>query len=367
MKKRIIALALMCVMALSMVPAVHAQEQIAVPFTDIAGHPHRAAIEFCFRRGYVRGVTPTTFAPNAGITREHFAVLWSRTLQARTAHRFTDVQRITDEIDSAIILMHALRHINGVSETYFSRRAPLTREQALTIVYRAYIRGVAGENMHREYTDYAHISEWAANAVGATRRMGLLNGVFSGNALQPQREITRGEVCQIIYNIMRENIPTQHTITIQAGITNGTVTSNRTTAVAGERVTLTVTPAAGYRLIPGRLRYNDTAIDVYGTTGTFEMPDENVIITAEFEPIPAPTQHTITIQAGITNGTVTSDRATAPAGETVTLTVTPAAGYRLLPGSLRHNGTAIDVTGTTGTFTMPDANVTITAEFEPIP
>ena len=359
MKKRIVALALMCIMALSIMPASHAQQQVNVPFTDIANHPHRAAIEFCFRRGYVRGVTPTTFSPNASITREHFAILWSRTLQARLSHRFNDVQQIPDEIDSAIILMHALRHINGVSETHFSRRTPLSREQALAIVYRAYIRGVAGNDAHREFTDYRNISEWAVTAVGAARRMGLLDGVFSGNALQPQRDITRGEVCQIIYNIMRENAPTQHTITINAGITNGTVTSNRASAFAGETVTLTVTPAAGYRLIPSRLRYNDVAIDVHGTTGTFTMPDENVTITAEFELIPAPTQHTITIAAGITNGTVTADRATAAAGETVTLTVTPDAGYSLVAGSLMFNGNVI----TGNTFTMPDANVTITATF----
>ncbi|GGG16225.1 endo-beta-N-acetylglucosaminidase [Paenibacillus aceti] len=70
-------------------------------------------------------------------------------------------------------------------------------------------------------------------------------------------------------------------------------------------------------------------------------------------------QRDITIDAML-NGTVTADMATAKAGETVTLTVTPDVGYQLKPGSLKVNGEAIF----TDTFTMPAKPVTITAEFE---
>ncbi|WP_120460135.1 polysaccharide lyase family 8 super-sandwich domain-containing protein [Paenibacillus aceti] len=70
---------------------------------------------------------------------------------------------------------------------------------------------------------------------------------------------------------------------------------------------------------------------------------------------------TITIDAMI-NGSVTADLSTAKAGETVTLTVTPDAGYQLKPGSLKVNGDVIFG----DTFTMPAQDVTITAEFEMI-
>jgi len=62
------------------------------------------------------------------------------------------------------------------------------------------------------------------------------------------------------------------------------------------------------------------------------------------------------------NGNVTGP-AVAEAGSTVTLTVTPASGYRPRAGTLQVNGTAI--TGTT--FVMPAADVTVTAQFELIP
>ena len=74
---------------------------------------------------------------------------------------------------------------------------------------------------------------------------------------------------------------------------------------------------------------------------------------------PAPTErYGITI-AGMTNGTVTADKATAAAGETVTLTVTPDAGYHLKDGSLMANDEVV----TGNTFTMPGKEVRVTALF----
>ena len=72
-----------------------------------------------------------------------------------------------------------------------------------------------------------------------------------------------------------------------------------------------------------------------------------------------PTLYGITI-AAMTNGTVTADRSVAAAGETVTLTVTPAAGYHLKEGSLKANDEVISG----NTFIMPARAVTVTALFE---
>ena len=69
--------------------------------------------------------------------------------------------------------------------------------------------------------------------------------------------------------------------------------------------------------------------------------------------------HNITIY-NMTNGTVTADPAQATKGTLVTLTVLPDEGYVLKEGSLKVNGAPIEGT----TFTMPDEDVVITAEFE---
>ena len=76
------------------------------------------------------------------------------------------------------------------------------------------------------------------------------------------------------------------------------------------------------------------------------------------------TAHTITI-VDTEGGTVASDKTTAIVGETITLTVTTDEGYTF--GGLSVMGTeAIETTLTSEnayTFTMPDADVTVTAQF----
>lgn len=76
--------------------------------------------------------------------------------------------------------------------------------------------------------------------------------------------------------------------------------------------------------------------------------------------------YSITIDNNIQNGTIVADKSSAAEGETVKLTVTPEAGYKL---------EAITVTKATGgivevenkTFTMPASNVTVSATFTEIP
>lgn len=67
------------------------------------------------------------------------------------------------------------------------------------------------------------------------------------------------------------------------------------------------------------------------------------------------------------NGTVTSDKPTARYGETVTLTITPAEGYAFDRLQVMDGETAVPVstpTEGTYTFTMPAANVVVSASFK---
>ena len=79
--------------------------------------------------------------------------------------------------------------------------------------------------------------------------------------------------------------------------------------------------------------------------------------------------YTVTIESGITNGTVTADKAKADENDLVTLTVTPDAGYAI--GTVSYTpegGSATTITPVNGvySFTMPDANVTVSATFTAI-
>lgn len=125
----------------------------------------------------------------------------------------------------------------------------------------------------------------------------------------------------------------------------GTASADKTTAYYNDEVTLTITPENGYRL--------------KGVTGVtlkdgnkFSMPANAVTVVVEFEKIP---YNINTVVTGGVGGSV-DVKSTAVGGEVVTVTVTPATGYKLK-----------SLTGVTlqeGKFTMPASDVTITVEFE---
>ena len=73
-------------------------------------------------------------------------------------------------------------------------------------------------------------------------------------------------------------------IEVGSGIKNGTLTTDKTEAAAGETVTVTVTPASGYQLVKDSLKYNSTIIQPDSENAyTFVMPEEAVTLTAQFE------------------------------------------------------------------------------------
>jgi hypothetical protein len=166
------------------------------------------------------------------------------------------------------------------------------------------------------------------------------------------------------------------TITI-ADAVNGSVTSSHAEAAAGTTVTITTTPDAGYQVKTIQVRrgagmppvYIDTA-DAGNNRYTFVVPAEpgNIRITVTFESLP---EHTITIVPPV-NGAIATDPAD-KAYETgeVTITLTPAAGYKYRPGRLVITGaesnSEIDYTPSETpnmfTFIMPTENVSISAQF----
>jgi hypothetical protein len=174
-----------------------------------------------------------------------------------------------------------------------------------------------------------------------------------------------------------EELPAgQYSVTI-GNLTNGSISAKVEGvpviyAAEGAQVTLTVTPAENYRLKADSLKVNEGAVTVNGSgnTYTFTMPASDVTVTAEFEELPAG-QYSVTI-GDLTHGGIGTDKTSAAEGDTVTLTVTPEAGYQYTEGSLivtkTGSGEQVTLSGSdlSYTFTMPANNVTVTATFTAI-
>ena len=153
------------------------------------------------------------------------------------------------------------------------------------------------------------------------------------------------------------NNPKTFSITINSNIQNGLVVANKTSATAGETITLTITPNQNYELEPGSLKYNGIIIS---DNQTFIMPNCNVVIVASFREIYRE-EHYISV-GSYSNGTITANKNRAKYGETITLTVTPNPGFKLREHSLTCNNVEI----TDFSFIMPDEVAYINAVFDEI-
>lgn len=152
---------------------------------------------------------------------------------------------------------------------------------------------------------------------------------------------------------------------------NGDLLQDNTRYKEGDIVTIAYLPDKGYRLASMRaLAYGDSGNILWNEditeTNSFEMPASNVVVFATFEPAP----NTYTIGTNVTGkGTVNvSPASTAAAGDWVTVTATPAEGYKLELLNYSFNGhtwTPVKIESGVA-FPMPAHNITVYAVFVPV-
>ena len=182
----------------------------------------------------------------------------------------------------------------------------------------------------------------------------IVNGVTVANATSATTTFTM-PAANVTATATYKNAavtPTQYTVTVSNG------RASKTTATAGETITLTAnTPPVGKEF--DKWIINDaTVANATSATTTFTMPAANVTATATYKYINVAPTYTVTV----TNGTASPK--TAVAGQTITLTAkTPPFG-KVFDKWIVDGATVANATSATTTFTMPAANVTATATFK---
>lgn len=177
--------------------------------------------------------------------------------------------------------------------------------------------------------------------------------VTNGKFIMPEKNVNVAAIFSAI----------NYTITCST-FTNGSVVANKTKAVVGQDIILTISPADGYKLETLSVKATDGStitMTENGNTRTFKMPAKNVTVAATF----SVTTYTI-ICGPFTNGNVKSDKSKAAQNDTVSLTIVPANGYKLANISvIAADNSSIPLTYSSGkrVFEMPAQNVTINAKF----
>jgi len=154
-----------------------------------------------------------------------------------------------------------------------------------------------------------------------------------------------------------EKDPAVYAVNIDANITNGTVTADKTTALAGETVALAVTPASGY--IVSEVKVNGESLEA---PYTFTMPAGAVTVTAKF--IEAKT-YAINL-ADSDDGVVTANKTSAYPGEEIVLTITPNAGFVIdrVFATLPTDDFSVTELSSPYTFIMPECDVDVMVQYQ---
>ena len=176
------------------------------PFTDVpAGSWYYGAAAYAYNNGLFDGTSPTTFAPNAVMSRAMLVtVLWrlAGAPAPKGVNTFSDVPGGTWYTD-AVTWAAENGVVSGIGGGCFAPNSNVTREQTAVILFNyAHSRGydVGARADLSAFPDAGSVSGWAQDALSWANAAGLINGtVYGGRTiLDPQGSASRAQVAMIL-------------------------------------------------------------------------------------------------------------------------------------------------------------------------
>ena len=176
------------------------------PFTDVvAGTWYYGAAAYAYNNGLFAGMTPTTFAPNATMTRAMLvSVLWRLAGEPapKAPNTFVDVPDGAWYTD-AVTWAAENGVVSGIGGSRFDPSGFVTREQTAEILYNyAHSKGydVSARADLTAFPDAGSVSGWAQDALAWANASGLISGAVRGTQtiLNPQGSASRAQVAMIL-------------------------------------------------------------------------------------------------------------------------------------------------------------------------
>ena len=201
--KRILALFLAVVTCLSL--AVTASAASISDFKDVDAKAWYAeAVSAAVDNDLLYGKGNGIIDPNGNLTRAEMAAIINR---AFGCYKTADISQYKDVAKSTwyykdVALAVQMGTYNGRSSSSMAPDAPITRQEAMTVVARALQLDLEryGKADLSRFSDRGQISNWALPYVKAMVGADYIHGRTSG--LSPQDTNTRAEFAQIFYNII---------------------------------------------------------------------------------------------------------------------------------------------------------------------
>ena len=138
----------------------------------------RPALVFTVENGILAGDENHNLNPGKNITRAEMAAVLVRLLGAKEAadlSAFTDLEKDAWYMTELAAAVKA-GIFGGVSATSMQPNAPITREQAVVVLSRAFGIVSGDRTAYKNFSDGSQVSPYARDALSAMREMGLANG-----------------------------------------------------------------------------------------------------------------------------------------------------------------------------------------------
>ena len=183
---------------------IHDEElKPTITFSDVTNHWASEYIKEAVTLGVVNGMPDGTFAPDKEMTRAEFAtILWNMAEKPETesTSAFFDVKS-EDWYFKQIAWAFEKGYINGISNAEFNPNGTITREQAMTILYR-YAGSPESTEKLEAFTDKDNISDFAYSAMCWAVENKIISGV-SDTEIAPKQSATRAQLATIIVRYLK--------------------------------------------------------------------------------------------------------------------------------------------------------------------
>ena len=207
-KKRILAMLLAVTSCLSLAVSASAANTVNRKATDFRDFDKSAwyaeAVSAAVDNGLLYGKSATIIDPNGDMTRAEMAAIINRSFGC---YKTADISQYKDVAKSKwyykdVALAVQMGTYNGRSSSSMAPDAPISRQEAMTVVARALeldYDAYAKTDLSA-FSDRSEISNWALPYVRAMVGADYIHGRTKG--LEPLDNITRAEFAQIFYNII---------------------------------------------------------------------------------------------------------------------------------------------------------------------
>ena len=186
-------------------PADGAQEEVkAGSFRDVtSAHWAFASVERAAELGLVTGYSDGTFRPDTHVTRAQFVLmLWRMCGKPAAAKAASFADASADWYQDALSWAVEKGYVNGLSDTRFGPDAPITRQQAMAILFRLN-GGQRGTELtltgiyEQTFADSTTIAAWAKDATWWAVYHELVSGV-GGSRIAPEANASRAQIAAIL-------------------------------------------------------------------------------------------------------------------------------------------------------------------------